>query len=573
MPKLFHLHIENFRGIERFDHTFKDGLTCIIGRGDSGKTTILEAISCLLSSSYTLQFNDSDFYNSDVSKPIVIQAILKDLNEEILRKLGGHIIGIKDGKVINSMLDADAVEAEEAIKIELKVQKDLEPEWSVIGIDGTESRPIRAAERELFNCFYISDYNDRHFTLSKGTPLSSLFKQKAEKKSEILNADLIADLGRTVKNGFNIAIQEQEVFNEVFGAITKNAASLGLSAGEVKASIDQREFLLKENKIALHRNDIPLRQLGKGSKRLLSLAIQLSLTDPSGIILIDEIEQGLEPDRVQHIVSTLKKRTGLQIILTTHSSNAIVELSCSDIYIRRSTNDGLINIPMTDEMQGTLRKNPEAFFAKRVLICEGATEIGIIRGLNSYIFHKYEKSLALLGIRYADGAGKNLINYVPQFIKLGYDICLFCDSDAHDVNEKKNEFKSLGITIADCNDGLAIEQQIFNDLPWNSVIKLVEYHMLNSGKDSKTLYDSLKNNIEKDIQYHDNWWKDESVLLRKAYGEKAKADIKKGGGWYKNIEHGEFVAFAILSNLRELDKSTHLHAILKSLVQWILNET
>lgn len=45
MPKLFHLHIENFRGIKKFDHSFNGGMTCIIGRGDSGKTTILDAIS------------------------------------------------------------------------------------------------------------------------------------------------------------------------------------------------------------------------------------------------------------------------------------------------------------------------------------------------------------------------------------------------------------------------------------------------------------------------------------------------------------------------------------------------
>lgn len=43
MPKLHHLHIENFRGIKLFDHTFNGGLTCIIGRGDSGKTTILNS--------------------------------------------------------------------------------------------------------------------------------------------------------------------------------------------------------------------------------------------------------------------------------------------------------------------------------------------------------------------------------------------------------------------------------------------------------------------------------------------------------------------------------------------------
>lgn len=572
MPKLFHLHIENFRGIEKFDHTFTDGLTCIIGRGDSGKTTILEAISYVLSPLYTIPITDSDFYNCNIESPITIEATLIGLTEDILRKVGDRICGVRNDEIISLMTDTTAQEdTEAAIRIQLKVEKDLEPEWYLLGADGVEPRIIKASEREMFNCFYISEYNDRHFTLSKGTPLSSLYRQKAEKKAELLNAELIAELGRKAKHGFECAIQEHEVFSEVINAVADNAANLGIKAETVKASIDQREFLLKENKIALHQeNNVPLRQLGKGSKRLLSLAIQLSLTDPSGIILIDEIEQGLEPDRVQHIVSVLKKRTGLQVILTTHSSNAIVELTCSDIYIRRNSHDGLIPLPNTDEMQGTIRKNPEAFFAKRVLVCEGATEVGIVRGINEFALRKKGKSLSLLGIRYADGAGNNLMKYVPQLAQLGYDICLFCDSDNPKVNAKKQEFKSLGVTIADCEDKLAIEQQLFNDLPWDAVIQLVEYHLNEHNYNSKTFYDSLKNNLPPEMQYTENWWKQDSPLLRKVFGEKAKAEADKGGAWYKNIYHGEAIANILLSNLKSIVKQTHLFTILKTLAQWIL---
>lgn len=574
MPKLFHLHIENFRGIEKFDHTFNEGLTCIIGRGDSGKTTILDAISYVLSPLYTIPFTDSDFHDCNVESPIKIEATLTDLTDEILRKVGERIIGVKNGEIITSMTSPEAQDGiTDAVTIQLKVEKDLEPEWYLLSADGVEPKPIRASERELFNCFYISEYNDRHFTLSKGTPLSSLFKQKAEKKKDVLNTELIAELGRHAKQGFEDAIQGKDVFQDVIDAITENASYLGLQSAAVKASIDQREFLLRENKIALHQDDnTPLRQLGKGSKRLLSLAIQLSLTEPTGIILIDEIEQGLEPDRVQHIVSTLKKKTGLQVILTTHSSNAIVELSCSDIYIRRNNISGLMKIPLTDEMQGTLRKNPEAFFAKRVLICEGATEVGIIRGLNTYALQSKGKSLAYLGILYADGAGKNLIKYVPEFAGLGYDVCLFCDSDASDVNAKKDEFKSQGIVIADCDDGLAIEQQLFNDLPWEAVVKLIEYHLDDFSHDSKILYECVKNLIGSEIQYSENWWQIESQQLRKAFSEKAKADKNKGGAWFKDIEHGEILASVMLSNLKGIDKSSQLHTILKVLIRWIFSQ-
>lgn len=571
MPKLFQLHIENFRGIEKFDHIFNDGMTCIIGRGDSGKTTILDAISYALTPMHTVTFHDGDFFNCNVSKPIIIEVTLTGLTDEILRKFGDRVRGVKNGVIISSMLDPTAKgDVEDAVTIQLRVDRDLEPQWYALGADGTEPKTIRASDRELFNCFYISEYNDRHFTLSKGTPLSTLFKQKAERKVDILNAELIADLGRNAKKGFEDAIQSEDIFVEVVNAITLNATALGLNTGEVKASLDQREFLLRENKIALHQDNVPLRQLGKGSKRLLSLAIQLSLTAPSGIILIDEIEQGLEPDRVQHIVSTLKKRTGVQVILTTHSSNAIVELPCPDIYIRRNTETGLINIPSTDEMQGTLRKNPEAFFAKRVLICEGATEVGIIRGINEYALQRNGNSLTRLGIRYADGVGKNILNYVPQFAKLGYSLCLFCDSDDSNVNSRKPEFQTMGVSIADCEEGLSIEQQLFKDLPWDGVIELVEYHTIDFNYDSKVFYDSMKNLLGPEITYCEDWWKKESDLLRSAFGTKSKAEAKKGGAWYKNIEHGEFLASVILKNLKDIEKESRLYKSLKIIIQWMM---
>ncbi len=52
---------------------------------------------------------------------------------------------------------------------------------------------------------------------------------------------------------------------------------------------------------------------GKGSKRLASFAIQSALVEAGGIMLVDEIEQGLEPDRIKQLVRTLKEQKSGQI--------------------------------------------------------------------------------------------------------------------------------------------------------------------------------------------------------------------------------------------------------------------
>jgi len=52
----------------------------------------------------------------------------------------------------------------------------------------------------------------------------------------------------------------------------------------------------------------------------------MELVKCGGIILIDEIEQGLEPDRIKNLIRSLYKNTKGQIFIATHSQGVIEEL-------------------------------------------------------------------------------------------------------------------------------------------------------------------------------------------------------------------------------------------------------
>ena len=94
MAVLHRLSIKNFRGIKDFDQVFGAGLTCIIGRGDSGKSTILDAINYTFSSSWGIHFNDSDFYNCDTNNPIIIEGTVTRVPEKLLSQYAAHVRGI-----------------------------------------------------------------------------------------------------------------------------------------------------------------------------------------------------------------------------------------------------------------------------------------------------------------------------------------------------------------------------------------------------------------------------------------------------------------------------------------------
>src|SRR5713101_6931852 len=81
-----------------------------------------------------------------------------------------------------------------------------------------------------------------------------------------------------------------------------------------------------------------------------------------------------------------EKEPPLQVFLTTHSPVAIRELAASQLFVMRSSPDkhDVLSVRPTNDVQSTLRLFPEAFLASSIIVCEGATEVGFLRGIDNY---------------------------------------------------------------------------------------------------------------------------------------------------------------------------------------------
>ena len=574
MAVLHRLSIKNFRGIKDFDQVFDTGLTCIIGRGDSGKSTILDAINYVFSSSWGLHFNDSDFYNCDMNNPIIIEGTVTGVPEKLLSQYAAHVRGIlPNGEVCDDLETPGAAELVSALTIRLTVTKDLEPSWDVVSNRGQEPMPIKSSRRALLNVYSVADFNDRHFSLNKGNPLYALYKQMTNE--DVCDGEnKVLDVLRDAKREFDVSISDK--FKEVIDKLKTAAKDIGVSLNEITASLDHRDIAISENKVSIHEEGVPFRLKGKGSKRLLSLAIQMSLTQSSGIILIDEIEQGLEPDRVQHLVNVLSRDKEKQIILTTHSSNVIVEISCDRLFIMRKGEGKLRNVD--NRMQNVVRANPEAFFAKKVIICEGDTEIGLFRAINEYMLNKIEKSASHFGVRFAKGGGRNLDQHVYDFSSLGYQCCLFCDSDDENINAQKDTFRDLGVTVIDCLSSNCLEKQVFDDLPWEAVTELVnvyreilvreEEFQITPEEADKRIFDSVKSKLAdgRNWLYSQNWLDDSLFGIREALAE---ASITKNKSWFKTQGRGMAMGRVILNHYHQLSNTNHLRKEIDGIIEWI----
>lgn len=554
MAKIFDLKIKNFKGINEFHHTFgKKNFICLIGRGDSGKTSILEAISLVLSPKWNIPFIDTDFHNCNIENEIVIEATIYDVPKKLLSesKFGLHIVGINftTNKVENELQE----EHMEALIIRLSVDKTLEPKWYIInGRD--EQIEINSSDRALFKMFFISDYLDKHFSWNTGSPLYSIFKNQDD--TEEMDSSIILNSLRQAKE--KIDKEGFTVFSNVIDRIKSTSRDLGLNIDDLSTTVDFREFMLKEDKVSLHSHNVPFRLKGKGTKRLLSIAIQLELIKSGGIILIDEIEQGLEPDRAQHLAKMLRDNKDGQIFITTHSRDVLVELDYDNLFMIKNSASDLVEFDL--KLQGCLRKNPEAFFSNKVLICEGITEIGFCRAINDFRMKNNLKNLSMLGIRLADGTGNRLVEYANGFVKAKYKTAVFCDSDdVKSLNLKKSELLENGVKIIDCANLNCLEEQIFNDLPWEGIIELVNLKLEDIGLEEfmQSINSKLPNTLEED------WLKNDSELVRKALGI-----ISKKNSWFKNIDGGETLGAVCLKYLDSM-KDKIIKKEIDLLMEWI----
>lgn len=560
MAKILNIKIKNFKGIKELDHTFGlSNFICLVGRGDSSKTSILEAIECALYPNWNLSISDNDFYNCDTSNPIEVEVTLRGINDNLLKdsKYGLYIRGLdKDGVTIcNEIEDGQ----EKLITILFKVEKELEPKWFVkSGRPNQENLKMETSDRSSFNVFLLSDYIDKHFSWSKGTPLSYMLKQDGSISDNSILLDAIRDLKTNVDSvGFNH-------LDSVIDKVKSSSLKFGVDINKVKTSIDIKDLAIKDSKVILHDDLVPLRLKGKGSKRLISIAIQTELAK-NGILLIDEIEQGLEPDRVKHLIRTLCCNINEQTFLTTHSEQVIEELEPENIFVVKNTN-GITTINQTDKENGDKYKSlfrtcPEALYSNRIIVCEGRTELGFCRAVDKQRVLSQIPSMATQGVVYTLGNGDESYRKAKTLKELGKEVCVFCDSDKDDqiCNPSKDELKALGVFIFDCETGNNIEKQISKDLPWDGIKELCDYIIKdkNVNKDFKQYVKEL---------YNFDWDNTDTVANRTFFSDTA---IKQS--WFKRIDHGEFLGDVCIKFKDKLEEKSALKNILSLIDTWILD--
>lgn len=550
MSHIKRISITNFRSIQHLEQDFgKEKFIILIGRGNSGKSTILSAIQAVLSPSWNYSFSDLDFYNQDTDKPICIEIDISDLPNALLNEM-------KFGLYVRNNLDTNPTISDLYLTIRLTVDETLEPCWKVIARNnaGIEDKAISAHDRSLIAVNVISDYTDSQFTYNKQSPLYALTKSELEDDSAIERAK--SSLLR-----FLSVQSDDEIFEPLdkpLEKVKRIAEILGLSIQELRAGLDLKDNPYTSKSISLQSDGLPFRVQGKGNKRLLSIAIQTELTRTGGIVLIDEIEQGLEPDRIVNLIRNLKNIKNGQVFITTHSPDVIVEADYNNLFIVHKGKESLSHVDK--QLDQCRRFQPHALLSERVICCEGKTEVGFIRSIDLWLLEKYKTCLSAKGVTSIDCKGGDNMYTNAQLLKdLGYDVCIIADNDTNDeLSQKQNEAKDMSIHLILCEKGLCLEKQLFKDLPWESVKEIVHCPQEDFPK--------KKINIPKDkIEEIDNATPDKQDELRKYLGD---SSVIKDKEWFKHIPGGEFLGKITSNSYNHLDPSSKTKSNIDELLKW-----
>lgn len=539
-----HIRIENFRGIKELDWHVPSDLTCIIGKGDSCKSTILDAIEIGLTPNTSVSIDDSDFYNMDVSQPVSIQISIggfaesKDLERLLLSETnyGMFLRGYKGRVIVDEPDDDD----EKLLTIEFWVDEELEPQWRVIAPDRHEPKRISKAHIDRIGAAKVGTYADWHFTWSKSSLISRLLGKDVKEVNRAL-----ASVGRKARE-HDVDLQ---AFEDQAKEIEVTVKEYGVKTSDYAPKLDIQALTVKSGGLSLHDNGVPIKRHGTGTKRLIALALQQKLNEGKSIRLADEIEYGLEPHRISQVMKKIHSGTG-QTFVTTHSPTVLREMSLENIVVFH-TKDGIVSAvnlieglggDAKEKMQGSLRSHAESFLSDKIIVCEGATEVGIVRSLNEYRQKVGRDAFSSLGIATLDAGSASKVEAIAlRLASAGYNVGVFCDSDVP-ISDNPSTLPDAGANVFSWTGDACVEVALFRDLDKETLIKCIE--LAKKLRGNVDMRSDISNQGVRGLQTESRDWNWTDDDFRKQVGLAASK-----GSWYKSISKAQELGKIIFEDI------------------------
>lgn len=374
------LALRNYRRFREFDLEFESGLNVLVGRNDSGKSTVIEALSVALT---------GRIHGRAISHGISPYLINLDATRE-------YVEGIRQGKpasppvlLIDLFLHAtdqteplrgtNNVHAEDAcgLRVQARLSDDYAEEYANF-IRAPES--VRLAPTEYYRLDWLG---------FSGNPVSARNIPATASVVDPATIRFLSGVEHHLQSAIRTHLDVRErvelsrqyrSLREEFGekdAVKRVNERLNddehpITDRELKIAIDISPGFSWESSLVAHIDDVPFQLVGRGEQNSVKTLLALG-TDSSEakVILIEEPETHLTFASLRRLVSRIEQRcAGKQVVVATHSAYVINKLGLGSLILLGGESPTRI----TDLPNGT-----SSFFSKlpgfdtlRLVLADGA---------------------------------------------------------------------------------------------------------------------------------------------------------------------------------------------------------
>lgn len=450
------LVLKNFRRFDNATIEFQHGLNVIVGDNESGKSTLLEAISLCLTRRWNGRYFESEFSHYFITASTVAAYI-------------------------------DAAKANQAPKPpELIVEVYLENEAKLANLRGTnnsfhENVPgyrLSAALDPDFRDDYVeflshpeeittvpTEFYRVDWTSFKGQPLNF---RSSQVRALLIDASRIRltsgtdyHLQKIIDGTLNSKTRarlarryrlHQEQFRHDSSIVEINS-----TAKDMSSAISKKEFTLEidtsatngwESALAPHLDRLPFNFSGSGEQNRLKILLALARgVDHSHVILVEEPENHLSFPNLNDLIEQISSNAvGRQIVIATHSSLVVNKLGLNQLMLL--SREGLGRIGKLPEGTETYFKKLAGYDTLRLVLAEKAV---LVEGpSDELIFQRayldqvrrrpIEDGVDVISVR-----GLSATRFLDLAIPLRRQCVVLADNDGdyfRKVDERYNEYAS-----------------------------------------------------------------------------------------------------------------------------------
>jgi putative ATP-dependent endonuclease of OLD family len=385
------IEVRNYRALENFVWQPNSGINVLLGPGDSGKTTLLSALNLferrprqLLEFDYYCRRTADGFDVTIVVTGLAISDFAAERQQLPIRGWKGGLVSLAENG------------AEAALVLRAAGTPELDLEYSIISESG-DAYQLTSRLRSQLNVLTLTRTDDasRDFRGSSSSLLSKNFGEAnlAQAARAALQHAVTSwadpEEAKTDLEAIKAKFREHGLPHELLLGIVPPS---GVAASQSVTAFSGTEA----------KESIPFELAGDGTRQLSTLVLASRLLEKAPILLIDELEAGLEPHR-QRVAAKLVRGANNeygQTFIVTHAPAVVGALA--DAHHWQMTRGEALHIPAS-LTSSIFKMQPEAAFAQLSLVCEGKTERGLVR---SFWSHYVKRDVEECGVVLIDGGGQ-----------------------------------------------------------------------------------------------------------------------------------------------------------------------